>query len=233
MEADASLIARLRRIGGRVPPADNEYLDVAKDGGFSMWRSNNTGVAGRFAGTLDAEELAALAEDARAASAAGDLAVQPFPDDALEHVEIEGARAQMGGGSQVGGAWAPLVARLHRLLDELTAQPLAAVAIQVEHGGRSAALVHRGSQPLHLDLSTLASRAVLWGPDWWLLEDWRSAEGAAAGAAVAGPGWSQELPFGHGFEPGPDRMIQAFAELTLVERDLPVQVGLVTTSPFV
>jgi hypothetical protein len=57
--------------------------------------------------------------------------------------------------------------------------------------------------------------------------------GAAAGPVVAGPGWSRELPFGHGFEPGPDRMIQAFAELIVVERDLPVQVGLVATSPFV
>jgi hypothetical protein len=144
---------------------------------------------------------------------------------------------------------------LHRLLDELTDQPLAAVALQVERGGRGAALVHRGSRPLHLDLSRLASRAVLWGPNWWLLEDWRSGAaapggadqeaggqaparadqeaGAAAGPVVAGPGWSRELPFGHGFEPGPDRMIQAFAELIVVERDLPVQVGLVATSPFV
>jgi hypothetical protein len=119
----------------------------------------------------------------------------------------------------------------------------------------SAALVHRGSRPLHLDLSRLASRAVLWDPNWWLLEDWRSGAaapggadqelggqaparvdqeaGAAAGPVVAGPGWSWELPFGHGFEPGPDRMIQAFAELIVVERDLPVQVGLVATSPFV
>jgi hypothetical protein len=255
MESDGPLIARLRRLGGRVPPADNEHLDVAKDGGFTMWRSTNTGVAGRFAGRLDGDELAALVEDARAAAAAGDLDVQPFPDDALERVELDGARAEMGGASQVGGAWAPLVARLHRLLDELTDQPLAAVALQVERGGRGAALVHRGSRPLNLDLSRLASRAVLWGPNWWLLEDWRwgaaapggadqkaggqapgragQEAGAAAGPVVAGPGWSRELPFGHGFEPGPDRMIQAFAELIVVERDLPVQVGLVATSPFV
>ena len=252
MEGGGPLIARLRRLGGRVPPADNEHLDVAPDGSFSMWRSANTGVAGRFAGSLDGGELAALVEEARAAAAAGDLEVQAFPDDAVERVEVDGAHAEMGGGSQLDGAWAPLVARLHRLLDELTAQPLAAVALQVEQGGRRAALVHRGSQPLHLDLAKLASRAVLWGPEWWLLEDWRSgeagpaaaappAEGAAgpgagegaAGPVVAGPGWSLELPFGHGFEPGPGRMIQAFAELTVVDRDLPVPVGLVTISPFV
>jgi hypothetical protein len=233
MEGRAPLIARLRRLGGRVPPADNEHLDVAPDGGFTMWRSANTGVAGRFAGRLDGAELAALVLEARAAAAAGNLEVQPFPDDAIERVEVEGARAEMGGGSQVDGAWTPLVARLHRLLDELTALPLAAVALQVDQGGRRAALVHRGAEPLRLDLSRLASRAVLWGPDWWLLEDWRSNDaGAVSGPVVAGPSWSLELPFAHGFESGPDRMIQAFAELAVIERDLPVSVGLVATSPF-
>lgn len=233
MEGRAPLIARLRRLGGRVPPADNEHLDVARDGSFSMWRSANTGVAGRFAGTLYGDELAALVAEARAAAAAGDLVVQPFPDDAIERVELDGARAEMGGGSQLDGAWAPLVARLHRLLDELTAWPLAAVALQVDQGGRRAALVHRGTRPLRLDLSKLAARAVLWGPDWWLLEDWRSGDGGAiSGPVVAGPSWSLELPFEHRFEPGPDRMLQAFAELAIIERDLPVSVGLVATSPF-
>lgn len=253
MESGGPLIARLRRLGGRLPPADNEHLEVAADGGFSMWRSANTAAAGRFAGRLTAGELAALVEEAGAAAAAGDLDVRPSPDDAIEQVEVDGARAEMGGGSQLQGAWAALVARLHRLLDELTDQPLAAVRLQVDQGGRRASLVHRGTQPLRLDLSKLSARAVLWGPDWWLLEDWRSgpivapADGGAAVAGggdaarggapvaepvVAGPGWSLELPFAHGFQPGPDRIIQAFAELAVIERDLPVAVGLVATSPF-
>jgi hypothetical protein len=258
MEGGGPLIASLRRLGGRVPPADNEHLDVAPDGGFRMWRSANTAVAGRFAGSLDGAELAALVEEARAAAAAGDLEAQAFPDDAIERVEVGGARAVMGGASRLEGPWAALVAHLHRLLDELTDRPLAALALQLDRGGRRAWLVHRGSQPLRLELSKLSARAVLWGPNWWLLEDWRSgeaalpggaapagsadtvseaapggaAEGAGSEVVVAGPGWSLELPFGHGFEPGPDRTIQAFAELVVIERDLPVQVGLVATSPF-
>jgi hypothetical protein len=235
-----------------------------------MWRSANTAVAGRFAGSLDGAELAALVEEARAAAAAGDLEVQVLPDDAIERVEVDGARAEMGGGSRLDGPWAALVAHLHRLLDELTDRPLAALALQLDQGGRRAWLVHRGSEPLRLELSKLSARAVLWGPGWWLLEDWRSggaappggtapageaaaagdaapagetataggaaaggaAQGAGSAAVVAGPGWSLELPFGHGFEPGPDRTIQAFAELVVIERDLPVQVGLVAASPF-
>ena len=252
MEGGGPLIASLRRLGGRVPPADNEHLEVAPDGGFRMWRSANTAVAGRFAGSLDGAELAALVEEARAAAAAGDLEVQVLPDDAIERVEVDGARAEMGGGSRLEGPWAALVAHLHRLLDELTDRPLAALALQLDQGGRRARLVHCGSEPLRLELSKLSARAVLWGPGWWLLEDWRSggaappggtapageavpagyAQGAGSAAVVAGPGWSLELPFGHGFEPGPDRTIQAFAELVVIERDLPVQVGLVAASPF-
>jgi hypothetical protein len=241
MDRSAPLIVRLRRLGGRVPPPDNEHLDVAPDGEFSMWRSTNTGIAGRFAGRLDPDELAGLQAEASRASAAGDLEVQPFPDASIETVEVQGARAELGGDTD--GPWAPLVARLHRLLDELTAAPLAAIALEVDRDGRRARLVHRGSQPLRLDLSGLSSRAVLWGPNWWLLQDWRSGPGddgaAAAGAGAtargpveAGPSWSMELPFGHGFEPGPDRTLQGFAELVLIERELPVPVGLMATSPF-
>lgn len=244
MDRRGPLIVRLRRLGGRVPPPDNEHLDVAPDGEFSMWRSTNTGVAGRFAGRLDPEELAGLAAEAREAAAAGDLEVQPFPDASIETVEVQGARAELGGDAD--GAWTPLVARLHRLLDELTTAPLAAIALEVDRGGRRARLVHRGSERLRLDLSGLSSRAVLWGPNWWLLEDWRSgaedhgeADGAGSGAGPgaggtveAGPSWSMELPFAHGFEPGPDRTLQGFAELVLIEREVPVSVGLMTTSPF-
>jgi hypothetical protein len=244
MDGRGPLIVRLRRLGGRVPPPDNEHLDVAPDGEFSMWRSTNTGVAGRFAGHLDPAELAGLVAEASEASAAGDLEVQPFPDASLETIEVQGARAELGGDTE--GAWAPLVARLHRLLDELTAAPLAAIALEVDQGGRRARLVHRGSDPLRLDLSGLASRAVLWGPNWWLLQDWRSGTGedgragaaggagagAGAGAVEAGPSWSLELPFAHGFEPGPDRTLQGFAELVLIEREIPVSVGLMATSPF-
>ena len=249
MDRRGPLIVRLRRLGGRVPPPDNEHLDVAPDGEFSMWRSTNTGVAGRFAGRLDPEELAGLAAEAREAAAAGDLEVQPFPDASIETVEVQGARAELGGDAD--GAWTPLVARLHRLLDELTTAPLAAIALEVDRGGRRARLVHRGGERLRLDLSGLSSRAVLWGPNWWLLEDWRSgaedhgeaggarsgagpgAGGTGAGGTVeAGPSWSMELPFAHGFEPGPDRTLQGFAELVLIEREVPVSVGLMTTSPF-
>jgi hypothetical protein len=241
MDRRGPLIVRLRRLGGRVPPPDNEHLDVAPDGEFSMWRSTNTGIAGRFAGRLDPDELAALSAEARQASAAGDLEVQPFPDASIETVEVQGARAELGGDAD--GPWAPLVARLHRLLDELTAAPLAAIALEVDQDGRRARLVHRGSQPLRLDLSGLSSRAVLWGPNWWLLQDWRSgtgddgAAGPGAGASERGPvqaalSWSMELPFGHGFEPGPDRTLQGFAELVLIEREVPVPVGLMATSPF-
>ncbi len=241
MDGGASLMVRLSRVGGRVPPPDNEHLDVAPDGEFSMWRSTNTGIAGRFAGRLDPDELAGLEAETRQASAAGDLEVPPFPDAAIETVQVQGARAELGGDTD--GPWAPLVARLHRLLDELTAAPLAAIALEVDHEGRRARLVHRGSQPLRLDLSGLSSRAVLWGPNWWLLQDWRSGTGddgagpAGAGATArgpveAGPSWSMELPFGHGFEPGPDRILQGFAELVVIEREVPVPVGLMATSPF-
>jgi hypothetical protein len=241
MDRSAPLIVRLRRLGGRVPPPDNEHLDVAPDGEFSMWRSTNTGVAGRFAGRLDPEELAGLQAEARQASVAGDLEVQPFPDASIETVEVQGARAELG--RDTDGPWAPLVGRVHRLLDELTAAPLAAIALEVDRDGRRARLVHRGSRPLWLDLSGLSSRAVLWGPNWWLLQDWRSGSGedgaaeegggaTARGRVEAGPSWSMELPFGHGFEPGPDRTLQGFAELVLIEREVPVPVGLMATSSF-
>ena len=225
---------RYRRGGGRRPPPDREVLDIASDGSFTMWRSNGSASyppspVGRFSGKLSVEDAGQLETLATAAAAAGDLDVTPPPDAAIERIELEGATARVGHHEEPEGPWGPLAALLRRLLGDLTAQPLAAIALEVAPGAAAARLVHRGTMPLELNLENLEVRAVLW-QGYRTQGDWRAPAGRAfAGRVTAGPGLAFDLPFDHGFEVGEGREVVAYATLVALDSGQPVPVSL--TSP--
>ena len=223
-----------RRTGGWKPPQDNERLDIQDDGIFTMWRSvgwatNPATPVGRFAGRLSEGELTTLQREASSAAQAGDIQIMITPDAPVEAIQVGGAKAVLGANDQPGGAWGPLVEHLRRLLAELTASPRAAVSVQVSDDGKKARLVHLGDEPLRLDLSTLSVRAVLW-EDYDRLGDWSAPPRAAGDGHLsdvrAGPGWSVDLPFSHGFEVRPGSAVVAYVNFVAYDGHEPVAVSL-------
>src|SRR5690242_11482166 len=146
-----------------MPPPDHEELEIGEEGAFSMWRSIGRATqpptpVGLFNGRLEAGLYAELREEARAAAQARDLYISPAPDSPLEAItigDIDVHKAYLGIHDDPEGAWGALVDRLRSLLGELTRFPRAALAVEVLEGGHRARLVHRGEEPLRLDLRGL------------------------------------------------------------------------------
>jgi hypothetical protein len=209
-------------------------LSIDDDGAFSMWRSvsmasNPLSPIGRFAGQLDAQTHAQLQKAAEAAEAAGDVHITPVPDAAIETFQVGAARATMSTPDTPQGPWADLVVPLRQLLAKLAAFPVAAIAIEVAPDGRSARLVHRGTETLRIDLGDLGVRAVLWR-DYVPETDWHAPaeQTRDRGTILAEPGWSLDLPFDHGFACAPGDKIVAYVTLTAFEGDADVPVFLQT-----
>lgn len=203
------------RVGGRVPPPDNDGVQIDDDGHFSMWRSIAP-VIGRFAGTLTDTELSGLQAEAKAAASAGDFTKPPYPEGAVDLIDLDGAHASLGSNDAAEGAWVPLLGRLRRLLDELIDEPRAAIALRVSDDGRSARLEHLGDTAIDLDLSRLSVRAVLWGRGYRKLGDWTA--DVAGGQRVSAAGaWSMALPLDHGFRTAPDRVVHVYATFAATE----------------
>src|SRR3989454_9572587 len=98
------MIVDYARMGGRVPPPDNEGLQVEDDGSFTMWRSIAPSV-GRFAGKLSADALSRLKTEAEKAAAQGDVSRPPTMDGSAERFQVEGATAAMGSDDYIEGPW--------------------------------------------------------------------------------------------------------------------------------
>ena len=220
-------ITYLRR-GGRVPPADREALTLSGDGAFSLWRSVNTPACGRFAGQLLAGEWVQLRQAAQAAAQAGPLDRELLPDSAVETLQVDEVAARLGQTDQPEGAWGDLVAQCRALLTRLLDAPQAVVALEVAAGAAGARLVQRGGQPLHLDLSRLAVRAILGGGYYEQRGQWHwQAPPGGPRRVAAGPGWSLDLSFAHGFTPRADEVVHTYVTLAAYDQDGLVDVSLV------
>ncbi|MPZ74725.1 MAG: hypothetical protein GEU74_16180 [Nitriliruptorales bacterium] len=205
---ETTMLVTYGRGGGRVGPDD---LQVTDDGTFTVWRSNHAGPVGRFAGTLESDALSALRSEVEAAAAAGppDEGVR-MPGGAVEEITI-GEVSAVVSGQDPGGPWSALAARLKTLLDELTAYPSAAVALEVDDA--TATLHHRGTEPLGLQLSGLAVHVIRFGPGYARLDEWRSPPQETADEVQAGPGWTLDLPFDHGLPVAADQSLQVIVSL--------------------
>jgi hypothetical protein len=183
----------------RMPQLD-ESLDIAADGSFSMWRSVGSASPlpspiGSFAGRLSPEQSLELSAAAEQAAAAGSQTRLVSPDSPVDRLRVGDAEATLGIRDLGEGAWRTLAALVRPLLKELTTSPVAAIDLDV---GDEAKLVYEGSESLQVDLATLALEAVQWrGDD--AVARWK-AQDHAEEELIAGPGWSRELPFDHGFE---------------------------------
>jgi len=210
------MIVSYARIGGRVPPPDNEGLQVEDDGSFTMWRSIAPSV-GRFAGKLSADELSRLKTEAEKAAAEGDVSRPPTMDGSAERFQVEGATATMGSDDYIEGPWGELATHVRKLLGELVSMPQAAVGLEVGEDGRSARLVHLGDKPLAVDLSKLSIRAVLWGRGFRKLGDWSTPAKPGPVQAEASDSWNAPLPFDHGLKPGKNKVLHVYVTFAVSE----------------
>jgi hypothetical protein len=221
-------VISLTRTGGLRPPPFDERLTVAADGTFTMWRSVSMASSlpspiGSFAGRLDEANLAEIVTAAEAAAAEGSRTWTITPDSPVDVIEVDGANGTLGLHDGGEGAWAVLAALARPLLGTLTAQPLAAVALDLEGG---AALTHLGAAALRLDLSALAVRVDQWR-DGEFQHRWTAAPGDL-GVVEAGPGWRLALPFDHGFALGPADRLLVHASFAAHDGSRLVPVGLQT-----
>ncbi|MFI5894000.1 hypothetical protein ACIA5D_28260 [Actinoplanes sp. NPDC051513] len=189
------MILRLVIADGSQSPAVAESVEVADDGAISGWRSVSAGGVGWFAGQLPAGELAEVRALVDAVGAAPSAI--PPPDAAEEVLELEAtgpvAIAGIGDGP---GDWARLATASRRLLDRLTDFPRAAVAVG-QGKTNIARLVHRGTDPVRVDLGTVAVRATAWRGYYEPAGDW-SGMIEGPGEVEAGPGWTYDIPIGIG-----------------------------------
>jgi hypothetical protein len=212
------LTVSIVRSGGRTAPPDRERLEIADDGTFTMWRSVRSPAVGRFAGRLDGPNAERMRGLAAAAAALDPPAGKQLPGAATETITVDGVSLRTGSSGGPDGPWGDLVGALRALLRELVTQPAAAIALEVANDGSSAKLVHRGEDEIDVDLSALTVRAVVWGPGWEQRGEWSSDEGGPA-RTTAGPGWSYDLPFGHGLTVNPGDALHAFARFGLFDGD--------------
>ena len=218
---------RYRVTGGRDVPAHDELLEI--DGrAFRLWRSSGAPVAGQFAGTLAASEAEPL--DEAVAGVAGvdpPTAVAP-PGSPAETIETaDGRRIDLGYLAPVAGPWGALAATLRGLLDGLTDRPLAAVALDVAADGTHARIVHRGSEPIEVDVSALRIAVLAWQGYYEPAGTWDRGPLDLPGGGTVGPGWELDLPFTHGLPTGDGYALQVAVDFALRTHDEWRRVGVV------
>ena len=214
------------------PPHDREILEIAENGDFTMWRSIGWATypptpIGRFGGQLDAGQRRHVQSLATTASARGELSRRITPDSPVETIDAGATTARLGAYDEPDGPWGELIETLRQWLHDLTAAPRAAIAIEVEPDGRSAHLVHQGTESLQVDMSELTVRAVLWGADHAKAGDWHAPAEARSGQGTveAGSGWSFDLPFSHGFNVEEGQEVVAYVTFGLLDGQTSVLVA--------
>jgi hypothetical protein len=195
------VILSYHRADGRRVPAEAEAVTVDDDGAISGWRSVSLGAVGSFAGRLPDGELADLRDAVAAVAGAAPPGTPPPPGSPTETLDV----APHGPVDVAGvddGAWGELTDRARALLDRMTDFPRAAVALDVEGAGH-ASLVHRGTEPVDVDLTPATVRHTRWHGYYESADE--TTDPLPGGTLVhAEPGWSLELPAARGGEPGAD-----------------------------
>jgi hypothetical protein len=224
-------VIALSRTGGLRLPQFHEVLQIDGDGAFSMWRSVSKASdlpapIGRFGGRVASAQRAALDDAANRAVAEGSRTWLVTPDSPVDTFDVDGVTAKLGIHNPGEGAWKDLAQLVRPLLRELTASPLAAIALEVDGGAK---LVHQGTEPLTLDLSALAVRADHWR-DGQSLTRWTPSSSPAAvqGEVAAQPGWNLELPFEHGFDMQPGDRVTVDVTFAAHDGERLIPVGLQT-----
>lgn len=206
------MILRLVVTDGSQSPAVAESVEVADDGAISGWRSVSDAGVGWFAGQLPAAELAEIRALVGAVPTDRPRAV-PRPGAGEQVLELSATGPVAIAGLADGpGDWPSLATASRRLLDRLTDFPRAVV--DISHPlPKVARLVHRGADPVRVDLGAVEVSASAWRGDYEPAGDW---SGVVAGPAEveAGPGWTYDLAIE--LDDGDDTVIHLAADFAIL-----------------
>ena len=219
-----SRLLHFERQGG-APPEDDEELTVLDDGSFSARRTIGGRMIGTFAGQLESTAQLDLKRALAAAAKADDLTLETPRHGATEVLEAGGRTLRIGSNEMPRAPWRALVERVRAMLtDEVVDAPAAAIELLAD--SRTARLVHVGSEPLEVDIGSLAVRVTRMSDEGGVLGRWN---GRPAGSLVdngerlvptprwvtAGPGWSAPIPFDHPLELAPGDMLQVWVDVPI------------------
>lgn len=206
---------------GGTPPSDDERLEIEDDGRFRMWRTVGSARVGRFAGRIPASDGAALALDAGAAAAAGGRDITPPRDAALETITVGDVISTMGHHELPPPPWGPLVKRLRDLLDGLTDQPEAAVALEVNPDATVVRLRHLGQQALALDVVDPSIDITIFEPNGAQGDRWSGPDATwvRPGRLALSGGRTLDIPVSHGLPLEAGRRAQVWVEVDAFDED--------------
>ena len=178
--------------GARSGIPESEWLSVDGDT-FEAWRTTGASAAGHFGGTLTADESERLTHSVAACEAA-EPAHPPVrrPGAKTVQVDIGSTSVTYGSGSPPPGPWAKLDEVLHDLCDAIVDRPTAAIGVEATADGTQ--LVHRGDDPIAVDLTDGTFVAMAFTG--WYHEVARSEGALDGGKDTAEPGWSAPIPVG-------------------------------------
>jgi hypothetical protein len=171
------------------PPPESEWLEIAEDGSFTMWRSTGEAI-GRFGGVIPDIDVSSADVD-RALDAPVPV-TGPLPMDAsLERVEVAGLTLDVGAHIRLDGPWGDLVRHCRELMADLRSQPLATLVVDVDDPSNPR-LVSQGLESLRLELIQPAAEASIWRDGVHV----SSARGYAnvIESVTTRPGWQLEIP---------------------------------------
>jgi hypothetical protein len=187
--------AAYHRGGGR-PPSDDESLEIRADGSWRLWRTVAGARVGAFTGRLSpdrARRLATAVDEARAAPPPTD--VRRRPDSAAEAFRAGAAEISTPAAAPVRGGWSRLVHLLRKWSDDLTSEPEAALALELDTQG-GARLTRIGPGILGVYPDTVAVRWYVRSREDVPIDQARNGAdaGVSRGEVVAtGAGWSLPL----------------------------------------
>jgi hypothetical protein len=180
------------RSGGRSGVLESEWLSVDGDT-FQAWRTTGAPAVGHFGGALTAGEADRLAHAVAACEAAEPAhAPDRRPGATTVQVDINTTSVTYGSGSPPPGPWAKLDQVLHDLCDAIVDRPTAAIGIETTADGTR--LVHRGNDPIAVDLTEGTFVAMAFTG--WYHEEARSEGALEGGKDTAESGWSAPIPIG-------------------------------------
>jgi len=180
------MILRFEITNGSRSPALAESVELGDDGTISGWRTVSPAGVGWFARRLPEAELAEVR------ALAGAVRTAPAPSLARPGASTETLELDATGPYSIAGSRDGLAVAARQLVQRLTDFPRAAVTV-THPSPEVARLEHRGTEPLRLDLASVAVSAAVWRGYYEPAGTWSGVIGGP-GEIEAGPGWTLDLP---------------------------------------
>jgi hypothetical protein len=199
---------RYNRSGGPRPP-DAECLEIQEDGSFTLRRVIGLNRAGEFGGLLPEAGVEDIRSMAEAASRADSPDVPDFPPHAvLEHLRAGDREWQVPSEWDGEGPVVALIQAMRHLLEELTDEPVAALALAISEDATSASLTVEGDSAVQADFAGATCDYSLFDEDQEFVASGELSVELGHGPEELPPGWSADIPLPGDIEFNEERTLQ-------------------------